>query len=70
MITLQKTALSLRDAGLENIKKYCDKNNCPDDFQSIKIDLMDRADHYNLKEPIDFYMDFYNLTVKELCNQE
>jgi hypothetical protein len=57
------TAIKLRDAGIENINTYCKNNNCENDFNLIKNDLIRQADEYNLKLPIDFYKDFYNLTV-------
>jgi hypothetical protein len=57
------TAIKLRNAAIENINKYCKNNNCEDDFNLIKNDLIRQADEYNLKLPIDFYKDFYNLTV-------
>jgi hypothetical protein len=66
MQTLIETAILLRDKALENIKKYCEENDCENDFNAIKNDLIRRADEYNLKIPIDFYKDFYNLTVTEL----
>ena len=64
MGTLQATALQMRTAGLENITKYCVENKCEEDFDNIKNDLFRQADEYNVKLPVDFYTDFYNLTVE------
>jgi hypothetical protein len=66
MKTLQKTSFDLRDAGIDNIKKYCKENNCENDFELIKRDLLNRADKYNLLLPIDYYLNFYNLTITDL----
>jgi len=60
------TSINLRNAAIENIKRYCKNNNCENDFNLIKNDLIRQADEYNLKLPIDFYKDFYNLTVELL----
>lgn len=62
-----ETIKLLRDTAHENIKKYCELNNCQDDFDFIKNDLMRQADEYNVKLPKDFYIAFYNQTV-ELLN--
>lgn len=64
METLLKTSLNLRNAALENIKKYCKDNNCEEDFDNIKNELTREADEYNVKLPVDFYKDFYNLTIE------
>ena len=64
METLQATALRMRTAALENITKYCVENKCEKDFDNIKNDLFRQADEYNVKLPVDFYTDFYNLTVE------
>lgn len=64
METLFETSKRLRDAGIENIKKYCKDNNCEEDFDKFKNELMRQADKYNLKLPADFYKDFYNLTLE------
>jgi hypothetical protein len=61
METLQKTSFNLRNAAIENIKKYCDYSN--EDFNLVKNELTREADNFNLKLPIDFYRDFYNLSV-------
>ena len=63
------TSINLRDAAIENINTYCKNNNCENDFNLIKKDLINQADEYNLKLPIDFYKDFYNLTVDLLKEQ-
>lgn len=60
------TAIKLRNASVENINIYCKNNNCENDFNLIKNDLIKQAENYNLKLPIDFYKDFYNLTLKLL----
>ena len=60
------TAIKLRDAAIENINTYCKNNNCENDFNLIKNDLIRQSDEYNLKFPIDFYKDFYILTVELL----
>jgi len=64
METLQQTAMRLRDAGIENIKTHCKKNNCEEDFDKFKYGLLRQADEHNVKLPVDFYKDFYNLTVE------
>jgi hydrogenase maturation factor HypE len=66
METLQETALRFRDAANANIKKYCEDNNCPEDFDHIKNYLIQQADKFNTKLPVDFYKDFYNQTVELL----
>jgi hypothetical protein len=60
---MKNISINFRDAAIENINKYCKNNNCENDFNLIKNDLIRQADKYNLKLPIDFYKDFYNLTV-------
>jgi hypothetical protein len=64
METLQNTSLNLRLSALENIKKYCDYSG--ENFNQVKNDLINEADKFNLKKPIDFYTDFYNLSVSLL----
>jgi len=64
METLQSTSIRFRDAGIENIKKYCKDNNCEEEFDLFRDDLLRQADEYNVKLPVDFYKDFYNLTVE------
>lgn len=60
MKTLQNTPLNLRESAIENIKKYCDHTG--EAFNTVKNDLINEADKYNLKTPIDFYLEFYNLS--------
>ena len=60
------TAIKLREAANENIRKYCKDNNCSNDYDMIHKNLIIHCDEYNLKLPIDFYKDFYNLTVELL----
>lgn len=66
MQTLQQTSFNLRNAGIENIKNYCKKNNCESEFNIIKNEIMRQADEFNTSLPIDFYIKFYNLTVELL----
>ena len=54
METLQKTSLNLRASAIENIKKYCEHTG--EEFNTVKNDLINEADKYNLKTPIDFYI--------------
>ena len=61
METLQSTSLNLRTSALENIKKYCDHTG--EDFNTVKNDLINESDKFNLKAPIDFYIEFYNLSI-------
>ena len=60
METLQKTSLNLRASAIENIKKYCEHTG--EEFNTVKNDLINESDKYNLKTPIDFYIEFYNLS--------
>ena len=66
METLQQTSLNLRDAGIDNIKKFCIENKCENEFNEIKNHLMQEADKFNLLLPVDFYAKFYNLTIEYL----
>ena len=61
MKTLQSTSLNLRTASMENIKKYCEHTG--EDFNTVKNNLIQEADQFNLKLPIDFYTDLYNLSL-------
>jgi hypothetical protein len=61
METLQSTALSLRSAGIENIKAYCERTG--ESFEEIKKDILLRADDGDLI-PINYYMRFYNITTE------
>jgi len=51
----------LRNAAKQNIKDYCNKYN--EDYTEVWNYCMNEADKYNLKLPIDFYKDLYNLTL-------
>lgn len=66
MKTLQQTSLNLRNAGIENIKNYCKKNNCESEFNTIKNEIVRKSDENNTLIPIDFYTKFYNLTIELL----
>jgi hypothetical protein len=66
MQTLQQTALNLRNATLQNITDYCNRNNCMEQFNEIKKYLILETDRYNLLIPIDFYTKFYNLSIELL----
>lgn len=57
-----KTSLILRNKAIENIQNYCKKYNCENEFTSIKNELIKKSDNYILKNPIDFYLVFYNLS--------
>jgi hypothetical protein len=59
-----ETSLKLRDAAIENIKNYCKKYDCENDFDNIKNELIKQADEFNTSLPVDFYLSFYNLTTK------
>jgi hypothetical protein len=59
-----ETSLKLRDAAIENIKNYCKKYNCENEFTEIKNELIKQADEFNTSLPVDFYLSFYNLTTK------
>ena len=52
----------LRDTAIENIKRFCEKEN--EDFDEVYNYYVRKADKYNLKLPIDFYRDLYNLTLE------
>lgn len=52
----------LRDGAIENIKRYCEKEN--EDFDEVYNYYVREVDKYNLKLPIDFYRDLYNLTLE------
>ncbi len=56
-----KTIHLLRDAAKQNIKDYCIKYN--EDYTEVWNYCVHEADKYNLKLPIDFYKDLYNLTL-------
>ena len=57
------TAIRLRTAAIDNIKQYC-INNPVETFEQVYKELCIEADEYNLKLPIDYYKDLYNLTLK------
>ena len=60
------TCLELRNAAEINILQYCKVNNCENEFNLFKNELIKQADEYNLKAPIDFYIEYYNLSIKLL----
>jgi hypothetical protein len=66
METLQQTSFNLRNAAIQNITDYCNKNNCQNDFSIIKYEIIKQADECNTSLPIDFYIKFYNLTIELL----
>ena len=51
----------LRNASQNNIKEYCAKYN--EDYNEVWNYCVIKADEYNLKTPLDFYKDLYNLTL-------
>jgi len=59
---MNETVKILRDGAIENIKRFCEKEN--EDFQEVYNYYVREADNYNLKLPIDFYRDLYNLTLE------
>jgi hypothetical protein len=59
---MNETVKLLRDGAIENIKRFCEKEN--EDFQEVYNYYVREADNYNLKLPIDFYRDLYNLTLE------
>jgi len=59
---MNETVKILRDGAIENIKRFCEKEN--EDFQEVYHYYVREADNYNLKLPIDFYRDLYNLTLE------
>ena len=50
----------LRDAAKENILKYCQENDCLHEYKLFESELIRQSDEFNLKLPIDFYLEFYN----------
>jgi hypothetical protein len=67
METLQQTSLNLRNAAIQNITDYCNKNNCPEQFNEIKKELILQAEKDNNELiPIEFYRKFYNLSIEFL----
>ena len=56
------TALNLRNAAIENIQNYSKKYN--ENFDEVKNKLIRQTDECSVKEPIEFYQYFYNLTTK------
>ena len=66
METLAQTAFKLRNAAVENIENYCKKTG--ENYTEVYNYYVRKADEYNLKLPIDFYTDLYNLTL-ELCEK-
>ena len=59
---MNETIKLLRDTAIENIKRFCEKEN--EDFNEVYNYYVRKADEYNLKLPIDFYRDLYNLTLE------
>lgn len=55
-----QTIINLRDTAKANIMKYCENNNCVDEYDLFESELIRQADEFNLKLPIDFYIEFYN----------
>lgn len=55
-----ETITRLRDAAKANILEYCNKNNCIDEYDLFEAELIRQSDGFNLKLPIDFYVEFYN----------
>ncbi len=67
METLQQTSFNLRNAAIQNITDYCNKNNCMEQFNSIKKELILQAEKDNNELiPIEFYRKFYNLSIEFL----
>ena len=60
------TSLRLREAALENIRKYCEEHNEMDNYDNYVKELRKQADEFNLKLPVDFYAEFYNRSLKLL----
>ena len=67
MKTLPQTAFALREASLDNIKKYCERENA--EFTEVRKYLTEKADTNNTLIPIDFYLRMYNLSVQLLNNE-
>lgn len=61
-----ETILLLRETAKENIMKFCDKNNCKDEYHLFERELIRLSDEHNTKLPIDFYTTFYNKSLKLL----
>ena len=55
-----ETITRLREAGKANILKFCENNNCVNEYDSFEKELFRQSDEFNLKIPMDFYVDFYN----------
>jgi hypothetical protein len=55
-ITKHQLGLRFANANIKN----CEDNNCSELFDEIKNYLIQQADKFNTKLPVDFYKDFYN----------
>ena len=52
------SAKALRDAAIENIKKYCDKTG--EDNIKVKNFILNQIDEPNMLLPLELYRQFYN----------
>lgn len=53
---------ALRELAINNIKQYCILTGESED--TIKNQLFVWADEYNIKSPVEFYSEFYELSCK------
>lgn len=65
-----QTIINLRDAAKANIMMYCENNNCIDEYDLFESELIRQADNFNLKLPIDFYIEFYNKSLTLLIENK